>query len=179
MSSEFEYLAELADDFFSQPHTQQSLSLIHQHNISGWEIWLQVELGHFLSMHESEPEWRREEALEYDRRLERTKQYLRPDFLIRKKGWKKESYLALELKQHRNAPACLANRAKDIVKLDKLRQSSIDLRSCWVLGVFERESKADLNELIADTLESVDYDYDPEYVVNKYIWNTPFGYCIF
>lgn len=179
MSAEFDYLAELADSFFSLRHTQKSLSLIHNHGITGWEIWLQVEFAHFLSMHESSPEWWREETLDYDRRMEKEKSFLRPDFLIRKKGWKRESYFALELKQHPVATTCISNMVKDMRRIEKLRRSSIDLRAYWLLGIYFRESKTQLADAIADALASCDYQYDSSRVVNKFVRNTPYGYCIF
>lgn len=179
MRTGFDYLADLADEFFAQRFTQQSLRLIHQHKISGWEVWLQVEFGHFFSLHDSKPEWWREEPLEFDRRSEKERQFFRPDFLIRKKGWKRESYIALELKQHPVAATCISNMAKDIGKIDKMKRSSIDLRAHWVLGVFEREKKADIKEKIVGALDSLGYAYNPNRVVNKFIRNSPYGYCIF
>lgn len=179
MNAEFDYLTELSKDFFSQRRTQKSLSLINQYSISGWEIWFQVELSHFLSIHESEPEWQREVSLDYDHRIEKEKQFFRLDFLIRKKGWKKDSFFALDLKQHPKAEICIPNMTKDIDKIEKLRQSSIDLRAHWVLGVFLKESKADINELIARALDSRDYKYEQDHVINRVIPNSPYGYCIF
>ena len=179
MSVEFEYLEKITQEFFSKARIQQSLNIIYEHDITGWEIWLQIELSHFLSKHDSEPEWHREEEHDYDRRMEKNKSFLKPDFLIRKKGWRKDSYFALEIKQHREAANCISNMKKDMARVEKIKQSSVDLRNYWVLGVYERKSKADIKELITDALDLHGYEYDDNVVVNKFINNTYFGYCIF
>ena|SRR5450830_84992 len=179
MSVEFKYLTELAEEFFSRSHTQKSLRLIDENEISGWEIWIQVEFSYFLSMHITEPEWGREVALDYDRRSEKNKKFLRPDFLIRKKGWRRESYFALEFKQHTVAANCISNMVKDMHRVEKLRRSTIDLRSYWLLGIYKRRPKSEINELITNALSIYDYKYHLDSVVNKVIQNTPYGYCIF
>jgi hypothetical protein len=179
MSVEFDYLKELTEEFFSTAHIRQSLNIIYTREITGWEIWLQIELSRFLSQHESEPEWYREEEHDYDRRMEKGKSFLKPDFLIRKKGWKKYSYFALELKQHREAANCISNMKKDMARVEKIKQSSVDLRNYWVLGVYLRKPKTEIKELILDALDSHGYEYDDSVIVNKYIPKTKFGYCIF
>ncbi|MDL0433993.1 hypothetical protein QPM17_22895 [Marinobacter sp. TBZ242] len=95
MSQDFDYLTELTEDFFRQRRVGRSLRIIEESEITGWEVWFQVEFAHFLSQHLTEPEWWREWSLDYDRRMEKGRTFCRPDFIIRKKGWRQESYAAL------------------------------------------------------------------------------------
>jgi hypothetical protein len=179
MNQDFEYIADLIEEFFSQSRTQQSLSIINAQEITGWEVWLQIEFSYFLSNHLSKPEWWREEILDYDQSLEKERKFLKPDFLIRKKGWKRETYVALEFKQHINASNCIANMRKDMQRVERLDQTSINLRSYWVMGVYQRQPKNEIKALIIDALHTHDYEYELNLTRNKVINNTPFGYCIF
>ncbi|MCG9647616.1 hypothetical protein L1D24_03420 [Vibrio brasiliensis] len=45
---DFQFIKELAVDFFSQQHIVERLSLIESNELTGWEIWLQVEFAMFL-----------------------------------------------------------------------------------------------------------------------------------
>lgn len=148
MSTDFDYLQTLADDFISIPRIRQAFALIERQEISGWEVWFQIEFSQFLSNHESEPEWWRESTVDYDRRMEKEKVQCRPDFLIRKKHWALDRYAALEVKQHPQAGHCIKNMVADLRKMSKVRASSVDLRSYWVLGIHRDESEDEIARLI-------------------------------
>lgn len=178
MKSDFEYLTGLVDDFFAKSHIQKSLQLIHDQEITGWETWWQIEFSRFLYEHITEPEWDREITLEYDYRMEKERWCLRPDFIIRKKGWRRDSYVALELKQNPKLGACLNNMMADVQKLYKLRQSEIDLRNFWVLGISERKPKAEMMERIYNKLE--EWEVESESVHVRYVPNVKaFSYFLF
>lgn len=144
MKEDFSYLSLLIKEFFSSEHIIERLNLIYKdERISGWEIWLQIEFSHFLATHNSEPEWYRESPLKFDRRKEKEKSYFCPDFLIRKKGWTRESYVALEIKQHPIPASCIRNMRSDIDKVSKMRISELNIRTMWVLGIFKAEPSLD------------------------------------
>lgn len=179
MDQDFEYIAQLVAEFFSQVRTRRSLSLIAEQEMTGWEVWLQIEFSYFLTNHDTQPEWWREEMLDYDKKLEDKKRFLRPDFIIRKKGWKRDSYVAIEFKQHVNAANCIANMQKDMHRVERMDHSNFSLRSYWVLGVYHRLPKPEIRSLIISALQAHEYDYDQKLVRNVVIPQTPYGYCIF
>ena len=79
--------------------------------------------------------------MEYDYRKVKDRSLLRPDFIIRKKGWRLDSFIALEFKQHPDAGACINNMLSDVEKVSRARESEIDIRSMWALGITDRASK--------------------------------------
>ncbi|EKP0278424.1 hypothetical protein JGK46_002288 [Aeromonas bestiarum] len=136
MKADFDYLSSLISEFFSQKEIQNRLNIIYEHDISGWETWLQIEFSTFLAGHASEPDWGREVALSVDKRKEKDRLAIRPDFIIRKKGWRQERYMALEMKIHPAAKSCIHNMMADFEKLGKMKASELDVRSYWGLGLF-------------------------------------------
>lgn len=151
MNADYYYLSSLLSEFFSQNNIQNRLNIIHEHDISGWETWLQIEFSAFLAAHPSEPDWDREVTLCVDKRKEKNKLTIRPDFIIRKKGWRQERYMALEIKVHPVAKSCIHNMMADFEKLGKMRVSELDVRSYWGLGLFFTPSPYD--ESIADIID--------------------------
>ncbi len=179
MQKDFEYLSGLIGDFFDQPRIGRTFNIIEENEITGWEVWFQIEFAHFLSQHDSSPEWWREHTLKYDRRIEKIRNSCRPDFIIRKKGWKTDSYVALEIKQHPNAKACVNNMFKDIEKIFKIKDSELDTRSFWVLGVHERTPKNDLRKYVAKSFEEGNLEFSEKLFLTKYIPKTNLSYTIF
>lgn len=179
MHSGFSYLSELVTEFFASTNVRRGFNVIYDCDISGWETWLQIEFAAFLSAHPTEPEWYREWSVEYDRRMEKQKNLLRPDFLIRKKGWYRDSYASIELKQASSAKSCIRKLVSDIEKLDKAKYSSLEIRTAWVLGVFRRTSKAQVLQYAREACEATGYEFDENYVVNRVIPRTEYAYCFF
>ena len=175
MQTDFNYISELVDEFFSSDHIQNRFSIINNYDISGWEVWLQIEFSHFLGTHLSQPEWHRELPIEYDKRKEKYKTFFKPDFIIRKKGWRIDTYSAIEIKQHPNAASCIKNMIKDIDKVSKMRTSQLDMRTLWVLGIFKADKEEDLEEMVT---EHIDDDY-LGYLTTDFIGDTGFAYVMF
>ncbi len=174
MQNDFNYLSDIFSEFFSNKHINNRLKLIHEEEISGWEVWLQIELALFLANHPSEPECYREMPLKFDRRREFEKIHFRPDFLIRKKGWRIENYAAVEIKQHPNPVSCIKNMLKDVEKVGKMKTSELNMRSLWVLGIFKADSELDLDELFDEHVDS-----DTNISTYDFIGNTGFAYMLF
>jgi len=179
MRRDFNYLHTLVSAFFSKRHIQKGLNIIRTSEISGWEGWLQVEFAYFLSEHDSGPEWWREWPVEYDYRKEKDRWFLRPDFIIRKKGWKTESYVALELKQHPEAGSCLNNMMADVAKVSKARKSELDIRSFWVLGVTEKEPKNEIRHKMFTRAQEKEVELIDDCVAIRFIPNTEYAYMLF
>ncbi|WP_151803058.1 hypothetical protein [Acinetobacter guillouiae] len=153
MSRDFEYILDIAAKFFKEKEIKKKFQIIQSSNITGWEIWLQIEFAYFLSGIDSPPEWYRESSFEYDRRKERIKLKLKPDFLIRKKGWKLDEYMALEFKQDVKPVSCLKKMLSDLDKYSKVRKSNNNLRSIWTLGIFYAEDIDEVQDKFSKVLE--------------------------
>ena len=179
MRDDFLYLSGLIDEFFRGVKVGRALSIIEDQGITGWETWFQVEFAYFLSSHDSDPEWYREWPVELDRRMEKNRYFCRPDFILRKKGWRKESYVALEMKQHPEPTVCISNMIKDVEKLYKAKTSSLDIRTFWVLGVHKRKDKTELREIILSKLNKASIEIDEKLLITKFIANSNYSYTIF
>lgn len=180
MNQDFDYVAQLVNGFFTQQRVGRSLQLIEEYEITGWEVWFQVEFAHFLSQHESQPEWERERSIDYDHRMEKERNFCRPDFIIRKKRWRKESYTLLEVKQHPEAGTCLSNMIKDVKKISKIKESSLDVRGYVVLGIHRRQKKGELRELIESRFKAENMKPPPKKnVLVRYIPGSNYAYSMF
>ena len=150
-------------------------SIINDWDISGWEVWLQIEFSHFLATHLSNPEWHREIPIEYDRRKEKNKYFFKPDFIIRKKGWRIDTYSAIEIKQHPNAASCIRNMNKDVERISKMKTSQLNMRSLWLLGIFKANKEDALNDMVNEYIT----DNQSTYVTTNFIGDTGFAYVMF
>lgn len=178
INRDFEHLSELLAMFFGRREIQDKLNIIAEREITGWEVWLQIEFSSMLSS--TEHEWWREQKLEYDYRQNKERLHFRPDFLLRKKGWTTGYYLALEFKQNNSATACVKNMIADIKKVGQMRKSQENLRSVWAVGITRQSdiTRERLNEL---TDRYLDEKYYLTKRVNKHIQlvpieNTPYCY---
>ena len=180
MEGDFDFLKELIANFFKQEDLQQKLQIIYEdERIRGWELWLQIELACFLAEN-TMVDWERESSIAFDGRKERNKTFFKPDFLLRKKGWRRESYIALEIKQHSEAIACIDNMLKDIEKVSKARESSADLRCFYALGIFKKEeNKKILKSKILDKASRVGWELEESLIEIQIIKNTSYVYAIF
>ena len=170
MNRDFEYLELLLEDFFSQNDLTKKLASISESPlITGWVNWLQIEFALFLDAHETQPEWKREAEFEMDLRKEKEKQTMKADFIIRKKGWKKDMFLALEMKQAKSPKQCVNLMIKDLHKVSKIKKSTDNMRSLWILGIFETSENASIS-----SSELEDY----EIVIHKKINNTNFSFIV-
>lgn len=179
MKRDFEYMSGLIEGFFKQARIGGSLRIIKEQEITGWEVWLQIEFAYYLSKLESPPEWWREYSVDFDRRMEKLRGFCRPDFIIRKRGWREDRYAALEMKQHPDAGHCYNNMMVDIIKMGKAKASSLDIRSLWVLGVHDRRSKPELREMVEKRFSDNGFDPPGDHVLIKYIPRCDFAYTLF
>jgi len=105
---------------------------------------------------------------------------LRSDFLLRKKHWPLDSYIALEVKQNRDPTRCVNNMIDDLVKSAKIKRSQLDLRSFWTLGITRTIDTERLNELIDRYLDMKYYQTKSreKHVLLQPIEQTPFCWII-
>ncbi|MDR0235867.1 hypothetical protein [Acinetobacter sp.] len=147
------YILDILENFFKDKEIKKKFQIIQSSNITGWEIWLQIEFAYFLNGLESSPEWYRESSYEYDRRKEKIKLKLKPDFLIRKKGWRLDEYMALEFKQDMKPVSCLKKMLVDLDKFSKVKKSNDNIRSVWTLGIFYTEDLGDVKAKFSKVLD--------------------------
>ncbi len=178
INRDFDHLATLLHMFFTRDDVRQKLNIIDQNNISGWEIWMQIEFANLLVS--TGHEWWREQALECDQRQKPTRSTLRTDFLLRKKGWTLDSYIALEVKQNNDPTTCVRNMVLDLEKTAKIKRSEIELRSFWTLGVTRMIEPERLNLLIDRYLHNKYYQTKSrdKHVLLAPIEQTPFCYIV-
>ncbi len=107
VKNDFQFIKDLAVDFFGQQHISERLNLIESNKLTGWEIWLQVEFAMFLETQLLVDEWIREFQYSMDRRISKNQKFMAIDFLIRKKHARLDQYIALEIKQNLSAASCI------------------------------------------------------------------------
>ena len=174
---DFKFSVSLLEDFFSQRKIQQSLEIIWDQDITGWETWLQIEFSTFLIVdHANEIEWYREHQILADRRKNKERTKMSADFIFRRKGFKRDSYIVLEFKQNPSLKACFSRMVKDIEKIDCARASSIDMRNFWVVGIHPKSTmtKTEIKDFVSEKA-----DIEKNSVVTRYIPNTNYAFTIF
>jgi hypothetical protein len=141
---DFDFTVQLFDSFFSQKRIQKRLNIIEDKEITGWEVWWQIEFATYLSTKdESLSEWYREWEYPLDKRKTNTFTKMYIDFLIRQKGSKKDEYIALELKQNIFVKKCIKSMLEDTDKVFSMRKSASDIRSFWNIGIYREKNIED------------------------------------
>lgn len=178
INRDFDHLCTLLHPFFIREDIRQKLNIIDQNNITGWEVWLQIEFSSLLVS--TGHEWWREQTLNADLRKNPVRNSLRTDFLLRKKGWTLDSYIALEIKQNNDPTSCVRNMVLDLEKSARIKASEIDLRSFWTLGITRTIERERLETLIDRYL--IDKYYQSKsrdrHVLLEPIEDTPFCYIV-
>lgn len=178
INRDFDHLCTLLHLFFEREDIRQKLNIIDAHNISGWEVWMQIEFANLLVS--TGHEWSRERTLNCDLRKRPERLTMRTDFLLRKKGWALESYIALEMKQNSDPTSCVRNMIGDLVKTAKIKRSALDLRSFWTLGITPTIDRDRLDYLIDKYLDDKYYQTKSreKHVLLQPIDNTPYCYIV-
>ena len=117
LKRDFEFVNSLLGSFFAQEDIQARFALIESKPITGWEIWLQVELGMFLDTHPEIAKWKREFQYSIDKRKARNRQHMAIDFVFRKKRSTLGEYIALEIKQNVKFKSCIRGMMEDTCKV--------------------------------------------------------------
>ena len=174
---DYEFILLLLNNFFGQRKIKKSLTLISEKGVSGWEVWLQIEFATFLAAnYDNEIEWHREFKARVDGRTLWGRKMLAADFVLRRKGYKKDEYIVLEFKQNASARKCFSEMIKDIAKINSARRSDMGIRNFWVVGLHPKNdlSKSEIRDHISNVT-----DYDRGCIDTRFIVNTDFAYTIF
>ncbi|NWK74362.1 hypothetical protein HYG93_08660 [Acinetobacter sp. SwsAc6] len=175
LKEDFQFLKEIADEFFQQEAIVKKLIDFEKFEIKGWEIWLQVEFAIFMYKHEKISAVEREVRFEFDKRISKEKDICSIDFMIRQKH--KQSSIPLEIKQHKNISHCIRYMLKDMEKYEKIRGSKITTgRFLWCLGVHPTpQDEAYLTTLIN---ENKFREINLDFVFSKHIEDTKFSFTL-
>ena len=173
INKDFDFLKKIFLKFFQQKHIINRLNDIERLNISGWEIWLQVEMLIFLCAQDNVQEAYREERCFMDQRKEKLKSLCAIDFIVREKG--AHSFIPIEVKQNMEAAACIRNMIKDLDKYNNIRQLELPSeRDLWLIGIHRKVEQDYLFKLIDEKL-----DINHKYVFTQEINNTNFMFTLF
>lgn len=149
LKKDFDFLKEILTEFCNQPSFIERLQTIAQTEITGWEIWLQVELAIFLQEHEQVSDWKREIRHSLDMRKSDYWNNASIDFYIRQK--RAQSDIPLEIKQNISARACIKSMADDIKKFRNIKDSSrITGRELWCMGIHKKVEENTLKGYLSE-----------------------------
>jgi hypothetical protein len=130
---DLEFLRSVVHPFFRQSHVKKTLLAIFEEEITGWEKWLQIEISTYLREHEAVKNWGREVQHKLDKRIDKSKKSCAIDFVIHQK--RKHSNLALEIKQGKRMVGCVQGMLRDLIKVNKIKNSQFESRGIWCLGI--------------------------------------------
>lgn len=178
MKEDFNFVLNLADEFFAQKEVQKKFQLINEHDITGWEIWFQIEFTNFLNKHRDVSEIIREQGYTIDKRTSGKQKSMYIDLLFRKRNCAKDRYIAVEIKQNQSASLCIKGMIDDIRKIWKLKQSEDDLRSMWCLGIYPTIDNDKITELIEKYTDNTDVELNGSLIGTRKIPATVFSYTL-
>lgn len=177
LKKDFEFISDLADEFFRRSHVKSTLIDIDKSAMTGWEKWLQIELASFLCSHVGVRAWWRESKYELDRRVIDSRKTCAVDFLVREKN--KQSHIALELKQVNAPNGCIKGMLTDKKKIASIKYAKFDIRSVWCLGVHKLEEPSEVRRLTNYHADKMDTAIKAELFLSKAIGKTKYAYTIF
>jgi|UPI00040192E7 hypothetical protein len=179
MKSDFEFLKDLAGDFFKQESTMNRLSFIYKERekILDWEKWVQVEFAIHCQNHEKVASWDKEIRYELDKRISKNKDTCVIDFWVRQKH--KQSALGIEFKQHHSPEYCIKAMMNDVVKVLKVKSSQDDLRSIWCLGIHKAESQGSVKTTVMTYAKHHLIPLDENLIHSDEIGTTGYSFTIF
>ncbi|WOE41003.1 hypothetical protein [Acinetobacter chinensis] len=177
INGDFNFLSSLFEKFFKQKYIKDRLLLIEDKEITGWEIWLQIELAFFLDDQNNVMEWLREVPCSMDKRIEKLKLQGIIDFWLRERNKSTETMIAIELKQHKDAKQCIKEMMKDINKFNSLKPSEHSyIRSFWCVGVHRTVQEGTCLTYINENKQG--YTFDQNHLLSQEIKGTNFSFTI-
>ncbi|EFX92491.1 Uncharacterised protein [Actinobacillus ureae] len=174
ITKDYDFLISCFSRFFKEKNIIEKLNDIENLDISGWEIWLQVELLIFLASLDNIAEVYREERCFMDLQKEKLKTLCSIDFIIRQKG--AHSFIPLGIKQNSAAASCIRNMCKDLEKYNKIRDTQLPSeRNLWLMGIHRKVSREHIIKLIRKNY----LDLDERFIFTQEIKNTNFMFTLF
>jgi hypothetical protein len=176
MATDQEFIHSLTQDFFRTKRIRETLALIADCEISGWEKWLQIELARHYNSRDDVKAWDREVRYALDRRST-ARAATAIDFLIHQKH--KHSPLGIELKQVKSPRACVKAMLKDKKKVWNIKWSQDNLRDVWCIGVHNAEDPKRVRAIADFEATELKYDFEPSSFLSERIGRTEFSFTVF
>lgn len=174
INKDFEFLSEILKEFVDQKAFIKKLQLMHETDISGWEIWLQVELALFFQGHEKIAEWNREQRHSLDMRKSSYWSNASIDFYLRKKY--AHDAIPLEIKQHKTASQCIKSMGADARKFSTIKSSSSTTsRPLWCMGIHAQVEE----QTVRDYISKYDCPVEEKCILVYPIKNTAYMMTLF
>lgn len=176
-TNDFEFMKSLTVDFFKKKSIKDTIAIIEESEIKGWEKWLQIEFSKFINDRENISAWDRECRYALDKRSSKNKSACSVDFSVKQKH--KQSWLAIELKQINSAASCIKSMHTDILKIYKIKGSQDDIRTIWCIGVHYHEDDLKIKSIIAkySTFHEIKLNHD--HMMTKKIGKTKYAFTLF
>jgi hypothetical protein len=176
MTTDQEFIHSLTQDFFGTKRVHETLTLITDCGISGWEKWLQIELARHCYSRKDVKEWNREVRYSLDQRSA-NRAATAIDFLVHQKH--KHSPLGIELKQVKSPRACVKAMLRDKKKVWNIKWSQNNLREVWCIGIHNAEDPQRVQAIADFEAKEVKYEYAPSSFLSKRIGRTAFSFTVF
>ena len=176
MPTDKDFIHSLTQDFFRTKRVRETLALIADCGISGWEKWLQIELARHCDSRGDVKTWDREVRYGLDRRSA-ARGATAIDFLIHQKH--KHSPLGIELKQVKSPRACIKAMLRDKKKVWNIKWSQDNLREVWCIGVHNAEDLGRVTALAEFEAKVLAYAFDASSLLTERIGRTDFSFTVF
>ncbi|MBI4937874.1 MAG: hypothetical protein HY846_06600 [Nitrosomonadales bacterium] len=131
-------LIALLVNFFRTKRSRQSLKLLSESNVSGWEKWWQIEFAMYLSRSRLIDGWKLEHQAPPDPTLDAIKKHISFDVALQFKEHAHNEWFLLELKQSKDFRRCLCQMTEDMRKFitaDMSHIKAISLRRIAYIGI--------------------------------------------
>ena len=176
MATDQEFIHSLTQDFFRTKRVRETLSLIADCEISGWEKWLQIELARHCNSRDDVKTWDREVRYSLDQRSAK-RAATAIDFLIHQKH--KHSPLGVELKQVKSPRACIKAMLQDKKKVWNIKWSQDNLRDVWCIGIHDAKDPQHVQAIAEYESKVVKYEYAASSFLSERIGRTAFSFTVF
>ena len=177
VQKDFDLVKDLCCSFFRKRSIIETLKIIDDQSISGWEKWMQIEFAKFCNDRKDVAEWYREEKYKLDMRMSKKRNTCSVDFLLRQKY--KQTWVALELKQKNRASSCIKSMIRDLIKIGKIRSSDDDIRSVWCFGVHKTTDEKKVNGYVAKYGIEFEQAINESYLYTQRIGRSAYSFTLF
>ncbi len=173
---DLDFLLSIAHPFFKQAHIKKTLVAIREEDITGWKKWLQIEFATFLRNHDAVKDWDREIPHALDKRMAKSKDSCACDFVIHQK--RMHSNLALEIKQGKRMVGCIQGMLRDLMKVNRIKDSQFESRGIWCLGIHPAASRDDVLAEVSYYTKKQKLRLREDFIASEQIGRTGFSFAI-
>lgn len=168
MKRDLDFVQELLERFFQQPHIVQRLKHIDLAVLKDWDTWLQVEFSLFLDSHIHIKQWHKDYVHPIAAQTILESLYTSEDgqvpisFVFAKAQSSPNQNIAIDIQQDADAQVCIRAMVANIHKIWLVRRSDNNIRSMWTLGIHKHISRTELINYIQQYVAEFDADFISE-----------------